>query len=276
MHSDGQGSGMLKLIIHKPPVRLTLGDFDNHRAIGTIFVSVGRRLLEGNVLLERSSDDDWSSLDQVAAFRLQIGQLRDDWAKEVDIRRESYDYRWKDGPLKGHIRPSPNPELRKWQEHKRMIDGQYGYQVEVIERSLKRAVSQAEEDLLRKLESVDHPIQLLPSLPQHTIYLRGYVWASKHNLTLEQWRKLVLANIEQHEARLAARFAGSQAEGRSHIPAHVRHEVWQRDGGRCAQCGSRERLEFDHIVPVSRGGSSTVRNLELLCEPCNRAKGARL
>lgn len=56
------------------------------------------------------------------------------------------------------------------------------------------------------------------------------------------------------------------------IPAEVRREVWRRDGGKCVQCGSRENLEYDHIIPVSKGGSNTVRNIELLCETCNRAK----
>jgi hypothetical protein len=37
---------------------------------------------------------------------------------------------------------------------------------------------------------------------------------------------------------------------------------------------TRKRLEFDHIVPVSKGGSNTERNIELLCESCNRRKGA--
>jgi 5-methylcytosine-specific restriction endonuclease McrA len=52
--------------------------------------------------------------------------------------------------------------------------------------------------------------------------------------------------------------------------------VWRRDRGICVECGSRGRLEFDHIIPVSRGGSNTVRNVELRCEPCNRRKGARI
>jgi hypothetical protein len=63
---------------------------------------------------------------------------------------------------------------------------------------------------------------------------------------------------------------------REAIPERVRHEVWRRDRGTCVECGSRARLEFDHIIPVSRGGSSTPRNLELRCEPCNRGKGARI
>lgn len=63
---------------------------------------------------------------------------------------------------------------------------------------------------------------------------------------------------------------------RRSIPERVRHEVWRRDRARCVDCGSRGRLEFDHIIPVSRGGSNTARNLELRCEPCNRGKGARI
>ena len=66
------------------------------------------------------------------------------------------------------------------------------------------------------------------------------------------------------------------APRREHIPERIRHEVWRRDRGTCVECGSRGRLEFDHIIPVSRGGSNTARNIELRCEPCNRRKGARV
>jgi Holliday junction DNA helicase RuvB subunit len=61
-------------------------------------------------------------------------------------------------------------------------------------------------------------------------------------------------------------------EARQTIPSEVRREVWRRDGGKCVKCGSREKLEYDHIIPVSKGGSNTARNIELLCENCNRMK----
>lgn len=63
---------------------------------------------------------------------------------------------------------------------------------------------------------------------------------------------------------------------RERIPERIRIEVWRRDGGKCAQCGSREKIEYDHIVPVSKGGSNTARNIELLCEKCNRQKSANI
>jgi tetratricopeptide (TPR) repeat protein len=70
--------------------------------------------------------------------------------------------------------------------------------------------------------------------------------------------------------------APTERQSRTTIPEDVRHAVWRRDEGRCVQCGSQEKLEFDHIIPVSRGGSNTERNLQLLCEPCNRAKSATI
>ncbi len=60
------------------------------------------------------------------------------------------------------------------------------------------------------------------------------------------------------------------------IPDDVKLFVWQRDGGRCVKCGSQEKLEFDHIIPISKGGGNTARNLQLLCEKCNRVKGGNL
>lgn len=62
------------------------------------------------------------------------------------------------------------------------------------------------------------------------------------------------------------------------IPATVRREVWNRDGGVCAfrgtdghRCAERRGLEVDHVVAYSRGGSSTdPENLRLLCRSHNQ------
>lgn len=58
------------------------------------------------------------------------------------------------------------------------------------------------------------------------------------------------------------------------IPQDVKIAVSVRDQGKCVQCGSTEDLHFDHKVPWSRGGTNTVNNIQLLCGPCNRRKGA--
>jgi hypothetical protein len=63
---------------------------------------------------------------------------------------------------------------------------------------------------------------------------------------------------------------------REAIPRGVRAEVTWRDKGRCVKCGSEDDLHLDHIVPWSKGGPAIVGNLQLLCRPCNLAKGDRL
>jgi hypothetical protein len=57
-----------------------------------------------------------------------------------------------------------------------------------------------------------------------------------------------------------------------YVPADVSREVFIRDEGRCQWgtadggiCGSTHRVELDHVLPVARGGRSTVANLRILC-----------
>lgn len=62
-----------------------------------------------------------------------------------------------------------------------------------------------------------------------------------------------------------------------YIPRWVKSKVYRRDGGRCVnlsvegrRCDSRRDLEFDHIIPWSRGGSSDdPENIRLLCRAHN-------
>lgn len=65
-------------------------------------------------------------------------------------------------------------------------------------------------------------------------------------------------------------------QGRQAIPDELKSFVYERDGGRCVRCGSATELQFDHIIPVAKGGATTAQNLQLLCGPCNRSKGANV
>lgn len=63
--------------------------------------------------------------------------------------------------------------------------------------------------------------------------------------------------------------------GRQPIPRKLRHQVFQRDGYRCRECGAtnkQTRLHVDHIKPVAKGGTNDLSNLQTLCEDCNQAK----
>ncbi len=61
-----------------------------------------------------------------------------------------------------------------------------------------------------------------------------------------------------------------------HIPQDVKTAVWQRDRGACVQCGATDYLEFDHIIPHSKGGANSVNNVQLLCRKCNADKSDRI
>jgi len=112
-----------------------------------------------------------------------------------------------------------------------------------------------------------------PDERSYVLY-RGSVWSSSRALQVGQWQILVDRIIKSEDAQLASALAEGSvlSQGRERISTEIRRAVWTRDQGKCARCGNRERLEFDHIVPISRGGSNTERNIELLCEVCNRAK----
>ena len=113
----------------------------------------------------------------------------------------------------------------------------------------------------------------------HYLYKDSLYEFDRDDYTDEE-RILLILELEDNERqnfeRLKSKFFSSQEAGktsrRDAIPEAVRIAVWRRDEGKCAKCGSRKNLEYDHIIPVSKGGSNTERNIELLCEECNRKK----
>jgi 5-methylcytosine-specific restriction endonuclease McrA len=100
---------------------------------------------------------------------------------------------------------------------------------------------------------------------EHLLLIKQYVLRRERNIEKMRREVEALENCENLERTV-----------REPIPEHVRLFVWRRDKGQCVRCGSRERLEFDHIIPVVAGGGNTERNIQLLCESCNRSKSAKV
>ena len=63
---------------------------------------------------------------------------------------------------------------------------------------------------------------------------------------------------------------------RTHVPRGLRKEVFKRDNYTCCECGARKKdgatLHVDHKIPVSKGGTDELDNLQTLCSDCNLNK----
>lgn len=60
------------------------------------------------------------------------------------------------------------------------------------------------------------------------------------------------------------------------ISSFIRRQVIQRDGYHCVYCDedlTKSEIHLDHVIPESKGGPTTVDNLQVTCRKCNTAKG---
>jgi hypothetical protein len=102
---------------------------------------------------------------------------------------------------------------------------------------------------------------------------------------LDRALDLLIARLEHTRFGITdrpGRAGGTPAPGSRYVPAHVKRVVVQRDQCRCTyvsavgrRCEARKRLEFDHEIPVARGGESTVENVRLRCRAHNQYEAER-
>jgi 5-methylcytosine-specific restriction endonuclease McrA len=95
----------------------------------------------------------------------------------------------------------------------------------------------------------------------------------KHSEQRKEWRK---ANPHVYRAHAENRRARKLGAGGSYTAQQIDNlAVLQRH--KCVGCGVsiKRGFEVDHIVALSKGGSSDISNIQLLCRPCNRSKHAK-
>lgn len=102
----------------------------------------------------------------------------------------------------------------------------------------------------------------------------------KSNLTIystSRKNQLIKAYLEQALDKYNRRTSTKTTKDNTrHISASVKNIVWTRDGGQCVECRATDYLEYDHIIPFSKGGSSSEKNVQLLCRRCNLKKHDRI
>ena len=129
---------------------------------------------------------------------------------------------------------------------------------------------------------LERPVALVRERRRCTWLFEGRFYLADDGLGEDDVLALVRERERRARSRLQrahaslARDGGEAAPSRERIPADVRRAVFERDGGRCVDCGSDFDLQYDHVIPHSLGGASTIANLQVLCAGCNRRKGASL
>jgi DNA-binding transcriptional ArsR family regulator len=97
-----------------------------------------------------------------------------------------------------------------------------------------------------------------------------------NEFTLIKGRESTWINSKIEELELCGGpIVGRAKKGGRPVSASVSAMVLRRDGHACVACSSAENLTMDHIIPVSKGGTSAYGNLQTLCSTCNSSKGTK-
>ncbi len=128
---------------------------------------------------------------------------------------------------------------------------------------------------------MEEPVVLLELGKRRYWWFHDCIYWEDDSLAVDDVKALVLQRERkaQRSLQTAHSLMRAEEEGRPTrvpVPVEVRRAVFERDGGRCVECGSNFDLQYDHILPVAHGGATTVENLQLLCADCNQRKSDSL
>lgn len=106
------------------------------------------------------------------------------------------------------------------------------------------------------------------------VYKAEYREKNKERIAeyMRNWRKNNSAKRNQHNSKYVALKNGSKVESVNY------EKILERDGMICHICELEieNDLQFDHVIPLSRGGAHSMENIKPSHARCNLRKGAKL
>jgi hypothetical protein len=169
------------------------------------------------------------------------------WANPEKYRNYSRDYR------KNNSEKCLN-DLKKWRKQNK--DHVTAYKKKIYEENADKLRLQSREYYQKNREQE---------------LLKCKNWRTKNKAWWKEYYQKNRERFKQHNRNRKARIRG--AEG-SHTATEIK-VLYKLQKGLCNTCGTplNNNYHADHIIPVSRGGTNWINNIQLLCPPCNYKKG---
>lgn len=150
----------------------------------------------------------------------------------------------------------------RWVKSKRRKENELNYRQK--ERARQLAVIRARRYLERHPEAVEKKLEC------DRKYSKTEHGKSVRTENIRKYRQTEKGRICQKNHKYKSR---NGAAGKVDLRAWG--EKLKEYEGKCAICGSADDITIDHIIPLSKGGTNDISNLQPLCRSCNCSKGAK-
>jgi len=185
--------------------------------------------------------------------------------REVNCFQNKYQY------AKG----SPIPQFREqlicfWEFYDRLVELGFGYYVSSITYTAGRVFMHFRmfKDFYEKRKEVLSFIDVVQmSEEEIEEYIKSCSTEREVSEALKKW-DVDPNSVQDYDIK--------EEKMSRYIPSEVKAQIWKIYNGSCATCQSKKELQFDHVIPFSKGGSNTVENIQILCKVCNLKKSDKI
>ena len=125
----------------------------------------------------------------------------------------------------------------------------------------------------------------VPSLQRYWFYKKYLLWVNRNCISEDDYKYINLKVEEfvsygneefqrlKDKVNRIKELTAPRGNKRNNIKDEILSFILKRDREECVTCGSKDNLQFDHILPLSKGGSDEPENLRILCRSCNLSRG---